>query len=326
MRKILITGGVGFIGSHVTEQVCAAFPKAEVIVLDKMTYAADVHNVLPLIANDRIRLVVGDVCDFELATRVIHGCDLVIHAAAESHVDRSFHNSIVFTRSNTLGTHTIMEACREMKVERVIHVSTDEVYGEVLSGQADENSPLNPTNPYSASKAAAEMIVNGYLHSFKLPVIMVRANNIFGIRQFPEKLIPRAIVSLIAGEKIPIHGTGTNVRHFLAATDFAHALVMLIQRGKTNEIYNIGSPDELPNLDVVRMICKEFGADFDDSVEFVQDRPFNDRRYAISWEKISRLGWRPQHSLPEEMPSIVAWYKENAVRMCRRAGMPLKKR
>ncbi len=325
MRKILITGGAGFIGSHVTEKVCATYPKAEVVVLDKMTYAADVHNILPLIANDRVRLVVGDVCDLELCKRVIHGCDLVIHAAAESHVDRSFQNSIIFTRSNALGTHTLMEACREMKTPRIIHVSTDEVYGEVLDGQADENSPLNPTNPYSASKAAAEMIVNGYLHSFKLPIIMVRANNIFGIRQFPEKLIPRCIVSLIAGKKLPIHGNGMNVRHFLSATDFANALVMLNDRGETNEVYNIGSPDEFPNLEVVRMICNEFGADFDDSVEFVEDRPFNDRRYAISWDKISKLGWRPQYSLPVELPSIVAWYTENAVRMCRRAGVTIKK-
>jgi len=323
MRKILITGGAGFIGSHIVERICVAYPGADVVVLDKMTYAADIHNLLPLIADDRIRLIVGDVCDFELCRRVANGCDLVIHAAAESHVDRSFHNSMVFTRSNTLGTHTIMEACREANVPQIIHVSTDEVYGEVLEGKCDETFTLNPTNPYSASKAAAEMIVNGYQHSFRLPVLMVRANNIFGIRQFPEKLIPCCIMSLISGKKIPLHGDGGNVRHFLAALDFAQAIIMLIERGTINEVYNIGSPDEFSNSDVVRMVCKEFGVDFEESVEYVQDRPFNDRRYAISWDKISKLGWRPQYSLPEELSGIVAWYKTNATRMCRRGGFPL---
>jgi UDP-glucose 4,6-dehydratase len=277
-----------------------------------------VHNILDLVARDRVSLVVGDVCDFELCRRVVEGCDLVIHAAAESHVDRSFQNSMIFTRSNTLGTHTIMEACRECKIPRIIHVSTDEVYGEVIEGKCDETGTLNPTNPYSASKAAAEMIVNGYRHSFKLPVLMVRANNIFGIRQYPEKLIPCTIMSLISGRKIPIHGDGKNIRHFLAAQDFAHALIMLIERGKLNEVYNIGSPDEFTNINVVKMVCKEFGADFDSSVKFVANRPFNDRRYAISWEKIANLGWTPQHSLPNELPGIIAWYKENAARISRK--------
>jgi UDP-glucose 4,6-dehydratase len=321
MRKILITGGAGFIGSHITERMCASFPDAEVVVLDKMTYAADFNYILPLIASDRVQLVVGDVCDFDLCKRVTKNCDLVIHAAAESHVDRSFRSSILFTRTNTLGTHTVMEACHASKVERIIHISTDEVYGEILEGSCNEQSPMNPTNPYSASKAAAEMIVSGYQYSFHIPTIIVRANNIFGIRQFPEKLIPRCIVSLMYGEKIPLHGTGLNVRHFLAATDFAHALVLLAEHGEINGVYNIGSPDEFTNKDVVRMVCKEFGADFDSCVEYVNDRPFNDRRYAVSWDKIGNLGWSPQHSLPVELPGIVAWYKENAAHFRRRLSM-----
>ncbi|MDE2493203.1 MAG: dTDP-glucose 4,6-dehydratase [Alphaproteobacteria bacterium] len=318
MRRILITGGAGFIGSHVTERMCVSFPSAEVTVLDKMTYAADVNHILPLIASDRIRLVVGDICDFNLCRSLTEDCDLVIHAAAESHVDRSFHSSILFTQTNTLGTHTVMEACLTSKVARVIHISTDEVYGEVLEGSCDESSGLNPTNPYSASKAAAEMIVNGYRHSFQLPTIIVRANNIFGIRQFPEKLIPRCIVSLIFGEKIPLHGNGMNVRHYLAATDFAGALALLAERGEVNGVYNIGSPDEFTNRDVVRMVCNEFDVSFDSCAQFVNDRPFNDRRYAVSWDKIGELGWMPQHSLPEELPNIVAWYKENAAHIRRR--------
>jgi len=292
--------------------MCDAFPDSKVVVLDKMTYAADVNYLLPLIASGRIELVVGDVCDFDLCQRVISDCDLVVHAAAESHVDRSFHSSIMFTQTNALGTHTILEACRIVGVPRIIHVSTDEVYGEVLGERCDETGILNPTNPYSASKAAAEMIVNGYRHSFKLPIIIIRANNVFGIRQFPEKLIPHSIMSLIAGRKISLHGDGRNVRHYLAASDLADALVLLAKKGVINEVYNVGSPDEFANHDVARMICDEFKLTFEDNVEFVSDRPFNDRRYAISWAKLTGLGWKPRFHLPDQIGEIVAWYKRNS--------------
>jgi dTDP-glucose 4,6-dehydratase len=312
MRKILITGGAGFIGSHLSERMCATFPDAQVAVLDKMTYAADINYILPLIASRRIQLIVGDICDYETCRAATAGCDLVIHTAAESHVDRSFHSSILFTHTNALGTHTMMEACRANEVPRIVHLSTDEVYGEVLGEEASETSQLNPTNPYSASKAAAEMIVNGYRHSFKLPVIIVRANNVFGIRQFPEKLIPRSIMSILSGKRIPLHGNGKNVRHYLAAADLAGAITLIADRGKPNDIFNVGSPDEFTNREVARMICENMGADFNESIEFVQDRPFNDRRYAISWDRLSNLGWSPQYSLPQQLPEIVDWYRENA--------------
>jgi UDP-glucose 4,6-dehydratase len=312
VRKILITGGAGFIGSHFVEAVAAAFPEHCIFVLDKMTYAGDVSYIAPLIESRRVQLIVGDICDYNLSVKLTEYCDIVVHAAAESHVDRSFHSSIMFTQTNTLGTHTIMEACRVVGVPRVIHVSTDEVYGEVLSGEVDENGAMNPTNPYSASKAAAEMIVNGYRRSFKLPVIVVRANNVFGIRQFPEKLIPRCIMSLIDGKTIPLHGDGSSARHYLAAEDFAAALVLLINKGLTHETYNIGSNDEFTNRDVASMICQQFNLSFDSSVAFVQDRPFNDRRYSISCDKISALGWKPQFHLPQRIPEIVDWYRKNA--------------
>jgi UDP-glucose 4,6-dehydratase len=311
VRTILITGGAGFIGSHFTEALADAYPGHRIIVLDKMTYAADVSYIQPLLDRNRVQLVIGDICDFDTCRKLLQDCDLVVHAAAESHVDRSFHSSILFTHTNALGTHTVMEACREAGVPRIIHVSTDEVYGEVLAGEVDENGEMNPTNPYSASKAAAEMIVNGYRHSFNLPVVVVRANNVYGTRQFPEKLIPRTIMSLIDGKKIPLHGDGSNVRHYLAARDFASALVLLARKGEINEAYNIGSREEYPNREVVRMICEQFNAAFDDCVEFVADRPFNDRRYSISWEKISRLGWKPKCSLKDGIPTVVDWYRKN---------------
>ena len=318
MRKILITGGAGFIGSHITEDICQSYPEARVIVLDRMTYAADVSYVMPLIEGRRVQLAVGDICDYEFCARQIDGCDLVIHAAAESHVDRSFHSSLLFSQTNALGTHTVMEACRVANVSRIIHVSTDEVYGEVLSGATDEGGALNPTNPYSASKAAAEMVVNGYRHSFKLPVVVIRANNVYGIRQFPEKLIPRCIMALITNQKIPLHGDGSNVRHYLAAEDLASALTLLVERGAVHETYNIGSIDEFSNRQVASMICKAFEVEFDRNVEFVSDRPFNDRRYAISWNKIADLGWKPKRSLPAEIPSMVDWYKANKANLLER--------
>ncbi len=318
MHKIVITGGAGFIGSHVVDRLSVEFAGAEVVVLDKMTYAADIMNLMDLLRPSTAELVVGDVCDYSLCFNLMRGADLVIHAAAESHVDRSFLSSIPFTQSNALGTHTVMEACRNAAVPRIIHVSTDEVYGEVLSGAADERAEMNPTNPYSASKAAAEMIVNGYRHSFKLPVITVRANNIFGIRQFPEKLIPRSIMALLQGEKIQLHGDGTNVRHFLSALDFADAIILLARKGELFDTYNIGSPDEFSNLVVAQMICSEIGLPFDENVQFVRDRPFNDRRYAISWDKITCLGWAPKRSLPDELPAIVAWYRQNINHLSRR--------
>lgn len=312
MKKIVITGGAGFIGSHITEKMCEAFPEAAVAVLDKMTYAADLSYILPLIQSKRVELAVGDVCDYKFCVDVLADCDLLIHAAAESHVDRSFHNSMLFTHTNAVGTHTLLEACRTVGVPHIIHVSTDEVYGEVVSGAYDENGQLNPTNPYSASKAAAEMIVNGYRHSFKLPITVIRANNVCGIRQFPEKLIPRSIMALINGEPIKLHGNGKNTRHYLCATDFAAAVVVLAGRNSSNETFNIGSPDEFTNSEVAHMLCEAFGADPEKCIRYVADRPFNDRRYAISWHKIAELGWAPNDSLPRLLPTIVDWYRQNS--------------
>jgi UDP-glucose 4,6-dehydratase len=321
MKKIVITGGAGFIGSHVTEEMVNAFPGTQIVVLDKMTYAADISYILPLIQSKRIELSVGDVCDYHFCVELFSDADLVIHAAAESHVDRSFHSSMLFTHTNAVGTHTVLEACRTAGVPKIVHISTDEVYGEVVTGARSESGLMNPTNPYSASKAAAEMIVNGYRHSFKLPITVIRANNVCGIRQFPEKLIPRAIMALLTRETIPLHGSGTNTRHYLCAADFASALAVIIDKGIANETYNIGSPDEFTNRQVAEMICDAFGYRPDDHIRYVKDRPFNDRRYAVSWDKISNLGWKPQRSLPAELPSIVDWYRQNASNMLSRMAL-----
>jgi len=318
MRKIVITGGAGFIGSHVVERMAAEFPEAEIAILDKMTYAADIDNIDHMLLRGRRKLHVGDVADFEFALRVTKDADCVLHLAAESHVDNSFGNSLRFTHSNTLGTHSLLEACRVNNVGKLIHVSTDEVYGEIAEGMHIESDGLDPTNPYSASKAAADMLVNSYVHCFKMPIVSVRANNIYGTRQYPEKIIPRFTMLGLTGHKFTLHGNGQNRRRFLAAQDFAAALILLMSKGAPGEIYNIGSDDEFSNLDVARMIAGHLNLRVETQITFVEDRPFNDCRYAIDCSKLKALGWKAERPLTDHLGDVVQWYRDN---MDRYAGL-----
>lgn len=314
MHRILVTGGAGFIGSHIVERLVEEFPDARIDILDKMTYAADLENLEGSLKRGQRQLHVGDLSDFPFCVRLTRNVDCVIHVAAESHVDTSFGNSLNFTRSNTLGTHTLLEACRLNEVKRIIHVSTDEVYGEAHEGEHVENDMLNPTNPYSASKAGADMIVNSYIYSFKLPVIMVRSNNIFGIRQYPEKIIPRFCMLGLLGQKFTVHGTGMNRRRYLAVGDFSDAIVLLLQRGKEGEIYNVGSECEYTNLQIVDMIASELGFDGPKNTIFIPDRPFNDFRYAVNCDKLKSLGWKRKRRLEDTIGVVLAWYRDNMAR------------
>ena len=274
-----------------------------------MTYAADIRNIPQIIKSKKHKLIIGDLINMDICLEATKDKDLVINLAAESHVDNSFDNSIVFTESNTLGTHTLMEACKRNNVRRIIHVSTDEVYGQNTGDPFLEEDTLNPTNPYSASKAAAEMIVNSYFKSFDLPVIVVRSNNIYGIRQYPEKIIPKFIVNCILKKPLEIHGDGSNSRHYLSAIDFANAIDWLSINGKEGEIFNVSSDLELTNLEVSKLIKKFF--DYDNQVKYVANRPFNDKRYAVNDEKLRNIGWKPQFNLIEDLPRIIEWYKLN---------------
>jgi UDP-glucose 4,6-dehydratase len=311
MRNILITGAAGFIGSHVFDLLTEVYPDATITILDKMTYAADIENIKHNLENYKRKLVVGDVCDQELCLRLTKNQDCIIHLAAESHVDNSFHSSINFTRSNTLGTHTLLEAARENNVKLFIHVSTDEVYGEQLEGEALEGDLLCPSNPYSASKAAAEMIVNSYILSFNMPIITVRANNIYGYRQFPEKIIPKFILKAIKKEKLTIHGSGENTRHYLMAQDFAKAILTLINKGKCGECYNIGTEDEYKNMEIAGLICQHFGLPLKDNLINIENRPFNDFRYSVNCDKLLNLGWKPAYQFKETLPKVIDWYEKN---------------
>ena len=310
-RKIVVTGGAGFIGSHVVDALRSRNADGTILVVDKLTYAANFNFIADHLSCSPTYLRLADVTDYDAMLSALENTDVVFHLAAESHVDRSFRNSMEFTRSNTLGTHVLLEAARQNSVPLFIHVSTDEVYGEVTGQALSEESQLNPTNPYSASKAAAEMIISGYMKSFGTPIVTVRANNIFGIRQYPEKIISTFICKAILGQKMPIHGSGEHQRHYLAAQDFAEALLLVCERGRAGDCFNIGGIEEYTNLQIAEMICETFGLDSKRSVVFEKDRPFNDRRYAVDWSRIAALGWKPSQTLRATLPSIVDWYRQN---------------
>lgn len=311
MRKIVITGGAGFAGSHIVDEACQRYPDTQIVILDKMTYAGDVRNISHHVFSNRAQLLVGDVADLDVCRRAVKDACLVIHAAAESHVDNSFGNSLEFTRTNVLGTHALMEACRQEGVQKIVHVSTDEVYGEVMHGAAAEDDVLRPTNPYSSSKAAAEMILRGYIQSYQEPIVIIRANNLYGIRQFPEKIIPRFICHLLTGRQLPLHGDGSNRRHYLSARDFARAVLFVAERGEIGQTYNIGTSDEYTNLQMAELLSGHFGRSLNGLVEFVEDRPFNDARYSITWEKLKTMGWSPEHRLQDDIGMLVDWYASN---------------
>ncbi len=310
-RKIVVTGGAGFIGSHLVDAIRSQSADSTILIVDKLTYAANFNFISNHLSGSPTFLRLADVTNYDAMASALENTDVVFHLAAESHVDRSFRNSLEFTRSNTLGTHVLLEAARQNSVPLFVHVSTDEVYGEVIGQAPTEEGPLNPTNPYSASKAAAEMIVAGYIKSFNAPVISVRANNIFGIRQFPEKIIPAFICKGILGQRMPMHGSGEHQRHYLAAQDFAEALLLVCQKGKPGECFNVGGIEEYTNLQVAEMIAEALELDPRRWIAFEKDRPFNDRRYAVDWHRIAALGWEPRRTLKAMLPEMVKWYRKN---------------
>jgi dTDP-glucose 4,6-dehydratase len=310
MNKFFITGGAGFIGSHICEKIFTIYRNSQIVILDKLTYASNLFFLKDIIKSKRVKFINADIIDYKKYVKYLKNSDVVINVAAESHVDRSFENSLLFTKTNTLGAHTLIQKSFEYNIKKIVHVSTDEVYGEIKTGSVNELSILNPTNPYSASKAAAEIIINSYRFFAKNKIITVRGNNIYGTRQFPEKLIPTCIYNLLTGKKININGDGSNVRCFLSVYDFIDAILLLIKK-KTYGIYNVGNHHEYRNLEVAKLICNFLGKDFKKEIKFVKDRPFNDKRYSINIEKIKKIGWRPKKSLIKDLPHIITWYKKN---------------
>tara|TARA_Y100000590_G_C15524022_1_gene940492 strand:+ start:81 stop:1043 length:963 start_codon:yes stop_codon:yes gene_type:complete len=320
MKKIVITGGCGFIGSHIVDHFFNKYKKSKIIVLDKITYAASIDNLASIKNKKRLFIFKKDILNFNFIKKVTKNTDLLIHAAAESHVDNSYRLNDDFIKTNVLGTKNVMQACKENKIKKILHISTDEIYGEIFKGSFSEKDKFNPSNPYSSSKAAAEMIVNGYIHSYKLPVIIIRANNIFGSRQHPEKLISGCCWSFLKNKKFTIHGNGVQKRTFLYVKDFCYALEIISKKGKIFEAYNIGSPFEYKNIDIVKIIAKQNNKNFNKSTKFIKDRPFNDFRYSIDCRKIKKLGWEPKTKVEDKIFEINNWYKENINRFKKRFG------
>ena len=318
MKKIVITGGCGFIGSHIVEYFFNKYNKANIIVLDKITYAASLKNLNNLKKSNRLKIYKNDILNFKLIKKITKNTDLLIHAAAESHVDNSFRLNDDFIKTNVLGTKNILQACKENKVSKILHISTDEIYGEIFKGSFNEDDRFNPSNPYSSSKAAAEMIVNGYIHSYNLPVIIIRANNIFGTRQHPEKLISGCCWSFIKKKKFTIHGRGLQKRNFLFVHDLCEALNILVKKGKKGDAYNIGSNFEYKNIEIVKIIANQNNISFNKNIEYVKDRPFNDFRYSVNFGKIKKLGWKPKVKVEDKIFEINNWYKKNINRFKKR--------
>ena len=308
--RIMVTGGAGFMGSNFIRLIVDKYPQHQIINYDKLTYAADLRNLDGIKRNKNYKFVKGDVCNFKFLVKFLKDVDCVVHLAAESHVDNSIGNSLIFTTSNTYGTHVLLEAARLNNIRKFLHVSTDEVYGDIEKGSFKEGSGLSPNNPYSASKAGAEMIARSYRKTYRMPITIVRGNNVFGPCQYPEKIIPKFITKILEGEKVPLHGNGSNIRTYIFIEDFVNSIDLVFNKGKIGEVYNIGTSDEISNLELARLILKKLGKD-DSYIDFVEDRPFNDKRYSISTAKIRKLGWRQRHSFEEGLDKTIKWYKDN---------------
>ena len=313
--RVLVTGGAGFIGSHYVRQVLGgAYPAvrdAEVVVLDKLTYAGNEANLAPVADDPRLRFVRGDICDTSLVADVMRGVDLVVHFAAESHVDRSILGAADFVLTNVFGTQNLLQAALEAGVGKFVHVSTDEVYGSIEEGSWKEDHILEPNSPYSASKASSDLVARSFFRTHGLPVCITRCSNNYGPYQFPEKVIPLFVTRLLDGRKVPLYGDGLNVRDWLHVDDHCHGIQLVADVGRPGEIYNIGGGTELNNRELTGRLLDAVGAHWD-SVEPVEDRKGHDRRYSVDITKITEeLGYAPHVSFEDGLAATVTWYSEN---------------
>jgi len=310
--RLLVTGGMGFIGSNFIRYVLERHPNWEVINLDKLGYGSNPANLRDVENDPRYTFVKGDIAKFELVKELVKQADAVVNFAAESHVDRSISSPDHFLRSNVIGVYTILEAIRKENPEvRLVHISTDEVYGDILEGSFREEDALKPSSPYSATKAAADTLVLGWARTYRLNASITRCTNNYGPYQFPEKLIPKTIIRANMRLKVPIYGTGQNVRDWIYVEDHVRAVERVLLKGEPREVYNVSAGEEKTNLEVVRTILRLLGKD-ESLIEFVEDRPGHDLRYSLDSWKITRdLKWRPKVSFEEGIELTVEWYLKN---------------
>lgn len=307
--KILVTGGSGFIGSNYIRMMFKRYPDTEITNLDKLTYAGNPENLRD-ITNPGYTFIKGDICDPDMVNKAMEGTDAVVHFAAESHVDRSIKDGSVFVTTNVLGTNTLLNCALQSGVNKFIHVSTDEVYGSIDDGSFTEEDPLEPSSPYSASKAGSDLLAMSYYITYGLPVTITRCTNNFGPYQYPEKLIPLFITNLMEGKKVPVYGTGLNVRDWIFVDDHCSGIDFVFNHGRSGDIYNIGGGSELTNLEITHRILEMLGQD-ESSIEFVEDRKGHDRRYSLDCTKLKDMGWRPEYDFDTALEFTVNWYMEN---------------
>ena len=313
--QVLVTGGAGFIGSHYVRSLLGggypAFADADVVVLDLLTYAGTRTNLAPVADDPRLRFVQGDIRDAAAVTQVMAGTDVVVHFAAESHVDRSIAGAADFVSTNVVGTQVLLQAALQSGVSRFVHVSTDEVYGSIDQGSWPETHPLEPNSPYSASKAGSDLLARSFHRTHGLPVCITRCSNNYGPHQFPEKVIPLFVTNLLDGKKVPLYGDGLNVRDWLHVDDHCRGIQLVAEKGRDGEVYNIGGGTELTNSELTMRLLEAVGAD-GSMVERVADRLGHDRRYSVDWSKIAdELGYAPRVPFDEGLAATVAWYREH---------------
>jgi len=305
---MLITGGAGFIGCNFVRHVLKEHPAKEIVVLDKLTYAGRLENLDEV--KDRIKFVKGDICDPEVVHEAMAGCGEVVNFAAESHVDRSITSPEDFVRTDVLGVFTLLEEARRSDVKRFVQISTDEVYGSKVSGSFYEDDILDPSSPYSASKAGGELLARSYVRTYGLNVMVTRSSNNYGPFQYPEKLIPVLVIKALRDQPLPIYGKGMNVRDWLHVDDNCRAIDLVLSKGKPGEIVNIGSGNEVPNIDVTKLILKHMKKP-ESLITYVKDRPGHDFRYSLNWDVIRKMGWKPKVKFEDGLRRTVDWYLSN---------------
>jgi len=316
-KTILVTGGAGFIGSNFLFYMMGKHPDCRLVCVDKLTYAGNLSTLGPILDNPSFRFVKADICDRDAIYCLFEeeSPDIVVNFAAESHVDRSILNPELFLQTNIIGTEVLMDACRKYGIERFHQVSTDEVYGDLPIDRPDlfftEKTPVHASSPYSASKASADLLVMAYHRTYGLPVTISRCSNNYGPYQFPEKLIPLMIANALEDKPLPVYGKGLNIRDWLYVEDHCKAIDLILQNGKVGEIYNIGGHNEMRNIDIVKLICKELGKP-ESLITFVKDRQGHDLRYAIDPTKIhEELGWLPETKFEDGIRKTIKWYLDN---------------
>jgi len=306
--RILVTGGAGFIGSNFVRYILKKYPDYEIVVLDKLTYAGRLENIEDMMG--KITFKKGDICDRNDVEKSIEGCSTIFNFAAETHVDRAIKCPATFIKTDVSGTYTLLEAAMKHNIEKFIQISTDEVYGQIIKGRFDENSALQPRNPYSASKAAADLLCRSFFTTYDMPIVITRSSNNYGPYQYPEKLIPAIIINALRHENIPIYGKGEQIRDWIYVEDNCRAIDTVFKRGIIGEIYNIGGNNERKNIEIAKLILKIMNKP-EDLIDFVEDRPGHDFRYSLNCKKIASLGWSPIFDFAKSLRRTVEWYMRN---------------